>query len=133
MALAIIIFLLSLAGIVGLFVLKEWEIRSNRVTAPLLRDKADQWAFRLKELLVALQADVEKLPPEILHISRLLIHEVALAAATFLRFLEAQAHRLADLVSHKHAFQRRVPRSEFLKKVIDHKNGNTTEEVDTTT
>ncbi|OGG79597.1 hypothetical protein A3A39_02100 [Candidatus Kaiserbacteria bacterium RIFCSPLOWO2_01_FULL_54_13] len=116
-------FLFSLAGIVGLFALKEWETRHNRNMAPKLRERADAWAIRLKELLLALQVDAEKLPPEILHVSRIAIHEAALLSAAFLRFLALQAHKLADFVSHKRSFQRRAPRSEFLKKVLEHKNG----------
>ncbi len=122
MWIATALFFLSLVGIVGLFTLKEWERRRSRVLVPELRERIDRLSFYLKELLVALRLDLEKLPPEILHISRIVIHEMALTAARLLRFLSLQAHRLADLVSHKHAFQRRAPRSEFLKKVIEHKN-----------
>ena len=118
------IFLFSLSGIAGLFALKVWETRRGRIVAPALREKSDMLAFRLKELLLALLADMEKLPPEVLHFLRIIIHEIALLAAALLRFLASQAHRLADFVSHKHAFQRRPPRSEFLKKVLEHKNGN---------
>ena len=123
MILAFPLFLCSLLGIAGLFALKEWESRRDRVVFPALRRAMDAHTLRLVELLVALQADIEKLPPEIAHASRLAVQESALAAASLLRFLSVQAHALADLVSHKHAFKRRAPRSEFLKKVIEHKNG----------
>src|SRR3989344_4833929 len=117
------LFFFSLAGIAGLFALKEWERRRYRVLFPELREKTDRLAFYLKELLTALRIDLEKLPPELLHISRNVIHEVALMAAGLLRFLSFQAHRFAAFVSHKLSFQRRAPRSECLKKVIEHKNG----------
>ena len=123
MLLAISTFLLSLFGIVGLFALKEWETKRNRTFAPEFREKADRLAFRIKDLLVALEADVERFPPEILHLARVLLHEIAVGLAATLRFLSIQAHRLADFVSHKHSFQRRAPRSEFLKKVLEHKKG----------
>jgi len=123
MLLVFILFFVSIAGIIGLFVLKYWEARHQRLLAPNARAAFDTQALRLKELLVALAADLEKLPPEIMHLSRLAIHELALALAALLRFLERQAHRLADLVSYKHRFRRRAPRSEFLKKVTEHKNG----------
>lgn len=118
------VFFFSLAGIAGLFAFKEWEGRNERTMAPRLRETLDAWALHLKDLGIALQADLEKLPPELVHLSRIAIHEVALGTAALLRFLESQAHRLADFVSHKHAFQRRAPRSEFLKKVTEHKNSN---------
>ena len=124
MALATGFFVFSLLGIAGLFALKEWELRGGRTMAPELREKADALARRLKELVFALQADIEKLPPEALHASRIVLHRAALLAAAFLRFLSLQAHQLADFVSHKRSFQRRAPRSEFLKKVLEHKNDN---------
>lgn len=130
MVLAYAVFFVSLAGLVGLFGLKEWEIRSGRVYVPALRGKLDQWAFFLRDIMVALKADAEKIPPEMLHLSRILVHEIALSLASLLRFLALQAHKLAELVSHKRNFVRRAPRSEFLKKVIEHKNDNSTMEVD---
>ena len=120
---ATVFFIFSIAGITGLFTLKEWEFRQDRILAPELRGKIDRLSFHIKELLCALRMDIEKLPPEILHISRIVLHQTALTVAGLLRSLSYQAHRFADLVSHKHAFQRRAPRSEFLRKVIEHKNG----------
>jgi len=128
---ATILFLLSLLGVVALFALKHWEARAGRVLAPSVERYLDMRALQGKELLIALQADLEKLPPELVHFARVGIRIVALETARFARFLEAQAHRLADLVSHKHRFERRAPRSEFLKKVIEHKNGSSNG-VDTT-
>ena len=124
MWLAFALFVFSLAGIGGLLGLKGWELRHVRVIAPRLRERADEWALHFKELAFALQADLEKLPPELLHLSRSIVHELVLALAALLRFLSQEAHKLADMVSHKHSFKRRAPRSEFLQKVIEHKNGN---------
>ncbi|MBI2613035.1 hypothetical protein HYW59_04510 [Candidatus Kaiserbacteria bacterium] len=124
MIIAYTVFFISLAGLVGFFGLKEWESRSSRVSFPALRQKLDEWAFFLQGVMVALKADAEKIPPEMLHLLRILIHEIALSLASLLRFLSLQAHKLAELVSHKRNFVRRAPRSEFLKKVIDHKNDN---------
>ncbi len=123
MTFVIVIFFASLAGIIGLFGVKEWEQNNNRFIAPGLRAKLDQWAFLLQDLLIALRKDAEKIPPELLHFARLVIHEIALLAAASLRFLEHKAHDLADFVSHKRNFVRKAPRSEFLKKVIEHKQG----------
>ncbi len=120
----IIMFLFSVAGIVTLFAIKEWEEKNSRTLVPSFRQKLDVQALRLKELGAAAQKDLAKLPPEIVHLARVGIHIGALEAARFARFAEAQAHRLADLVSHKRRFVYRAPRSEFLKKVAEHKNGN---------
>lgn len=130
MVLAYAVFFISLAGLVTLFGLKEWEMRSGRASFPSLRRKLDEWAFSVQDAMVALKADAEKIPPELVHLSRILVHEIALSLASILRFLALQAHKLAELVSHKRNFVRRAPRSEFLKKVIDHKN-ETSKEVDT--
>ena len=121
------LFVLSFAGIVGLVALKEWEMRHGRLIAPKFHESADAWALHFRELFIALEADVEKLPPEAVHFSRIAIHKVALVAAASLRFLEQKTHQLADLVSHKHRFERRAPRSEFLNKVMEYKNGGDSE------
>ena len=128
MVIAYTVFFISLAGLVGLFGLKEWETRSGRVSFPTLRGKLDQWAFFLRDVMVALKADAEKIPPEMLHLSRILVHEIALGTAAALRFLERKLHEVADLVSHKHSFKRRAPRSEFLNKVMEHKNRESEEQ-----
>lgn len=117
-------FVLSLLGIILLFLLKRWEERSGRALAPRLRYRMDAGALRMHELLHALEKDIESLPPEAVHIGRALVRALALAAARGARFFELQLHRVADLVSHKHRFERPAPRSEFLNKIIEHKNGN---------
>ncbi|MBI4080095.1 hypothetical protein HY414_02635 [Candidatus Kaiserbacteria bacterium] len=130
MALAYLVFFVSFAGLVGFFGLKEWEIRTGKTAFTSIRGKLDAWALYIEEMMVALKKDAEKLPPELVHLSRILVHEIALSLAASLRFLSVQAHKLAELVSHKRNFVRRAPRSEFLKKVIEHKNDSKTE-VDT--
>src|SRR3989344_7285668 len=91
---ATILFLLSLLGVVALFALKHWEALAGRVLAPSVERYLDMRALQGKELLIALQADLEKLPPELVHFARVGIRIVALETARFARFLEAQAHRL---------------------------------------
>ena len=118
-----IVFFVSFVGIVLLFGLKYWEIRRKRVLMPAAREKFDVRALRVKELLTAARTDLERIPPFLVVLTRLAVHEVALAIAALARFAEAQAHRLADMVSYKHRFEKRESRSEFLKKVAEHKNG----------
>ena len=123
MTLAIVVFFFALLGIVCLFTLKYWENRRARIVAPLIREKLDTRALQLKDLLVAARINLDKVPPEALRLSRIIIHEAALALAASARFAEVQAHRLADLVSYKHRFEKRETNSEFLEKVAEHKNG----------
>lgn len=124
MAFAIGTFLLSLFGIAGLFALKNWEEKNGRMVAPNLRAKTDELGRRVRDLLIALEADFEKLPSIALHLARIVIHKIIRISAWALHALAYQTHRLADLVSHKHSFQRRAPRSEFLNKILEHKNDN---------
>ncbi|OGG56131.1 hypothetical protein A3D71_02925 [Candidatus Kaiserbacteria bacterium RIFCSPHIGHO2_02_FULL_55_20] len=124
MTISIGIFLLSLFCIVALFAGKYWELRSERVLLPVWREKLDMRAQQLKELMDAARVDVAKLPPEALRVSRIAVHQLALGFAAFARTAEGYAHRLADVVSYKHRFEKRDTRSEFLKKVAEHKSGN---------
>ncbi len=124
MTIAIIVFFLSFAGITALFGLRYWEIHAQRFLAPALRERFDARALQAKELLVAARIDLAKLPPALLRLTRIIIHEAALGFAILARIAEKQAHRLADFVSHKHRFEKRETRSEFLKKVSEHRNGN---------
>jgi ribosomal protein L22 len=120
---AMIIFGISLIGIVSLFVLKHWEDGSGRVLVPALRVRADARAMQLKGRLSHIQVDLARIAPLALLYMRYLIHEGALGFAAFARISERQAHRVADLVSHKRTFVARAPRSEYLKKVGERKNG----------
>lgn len=124
MTLAIGIFLLSLVCIVALFAGKYWELQRERVLLSVWRQRLDIRAHQLKELMDAARIDVAKLPPEALRVSRITVHQLALGFAAFARTAEGYAHRLADVVSYKHRFEKRDTRSEFLKKVAEHKNGN---------
>jgi len=119
-----IVFAISLLLTIALFALKQWELSRARTVAPALRERADLRALQVKDLALAARKDLSKLPPHIVLIARLLIHEVALGIAALARLLERQAHRLADYVSHKRGFEKRETRSEFLKKVAERKNGD---------
>jgi hypothetical protein len=129
MTLMMTVFIISLVGLLALFGLKYAELRAGRTFAPSMRERLDVRALQLKELIIALRLDLVQVLPFFWKLLRFLIHELALGFAALARILEAQAHRLADLVSHKHRFERRETRSEFLKKVSEHKNGNGSSEL----
>lgn len=120
---AILFFGVSLVGIGALFILKRWEDGSGRVLAPVLRHQADQGALALKDRLLNLRYDLARIPPMAVLYARYIVHEGAMGFAAFARMSEVQAHRLADLVSHKHTFVPRETRSEFLRQMSEHKNG----------
>src|SRR5665213_353865 len=104
----IIVFFLALIGIVALFTLKRWELARERVLFPSFRTRADSEALHLKDLFAAQNV----------------VHGMAVDAGHIAHWLGAQSHRLADSVSHKRNFERGQTKSEFLKKVSEHKNGN---------
>lgn len=124
MFVAATLFFVSIVGIAGVFGIKHWEQSAQRVLAPSFRGKLDVRALQVKELLAAARLDLAKLPPAAVRLGRFLIHEAALGLAVLARIAEKQLHRLADLVSHKHRFEKRSTRSEFLKKVAEHKSGS---------
>lgn len=124
MPFSVIVFFLALLGIAALFVIKFWELRRGRVLFHSWRERADVRALQLKELMDAARVDLAKVPPEVVRLSRFGIHRVALGFAAFARNSEYYAHRVADLVSYRHHFEKRATQSEFLKKVAEHKNGN---------
>ena len=125
MAFALAVFVLSLLGIVTLFSLKAWELRTSKIIAPEMRERADIKAYEFKKLLARSQEELRKLPPEMVYLARTILHDAALGAASVARFLEGQSHRLANLVSHQRGFERRETQSDFLKNVSEYKNGDT--------
>ena len=118
------LFFLALLGLIALFTLKYWELARERVLFPALRERADSGALRLKELVIAGRKDLGKLPPILLFAAQSVVHGIAVDAGHVAHWLGRQSHRLADSVSHKRNFERGQTRSEFLKKVAEHKNGN---------
>ena len=117
MIIAISTFGVSLFGIIVLFSLKYREAKTGRVMLPAFRDWADVQAVGLKSLLAWLRIEAEKMPPMMVAILRYFIRWAALKMAHLARQGEHQAHKLADIVSHKHRFERRETRSEFLKQI----------------
>lgn len=126
MVLAYIIFFLSLFGIVVLFGVKYWEGRRSRGFISPLRERADERAAQIKTLLAESKVLAAQIPPKIIQLTRRAIRAAALQTAHLARLLENKAHRLADLASHKHHFEKKETTSEFLKQVSGHtlNNGN---------
>ena len=122
-----VIFFLTLILILALFTLKQWEVAHGRTFLPAWRRRADEKALHLKDLALAARTDVEHLPPFLLDAARSIVHGIAVDAGHIAIWLGRQSHRLADTVSQRN-FEAREPRSEFLKKVSEHKNGNSEEE-----
>lgn len=129
MIVAIVAFAISLLGMIVLFSAKYREARTGHIYFPGLREASDEKAIALKARLMQARVVIEHLPPILMILARNLVRVIALKFAAFLRYGEDQAHRLADMVSHKHRFERRETRSEFLKQVADHKNGGGAREI----
>ncbi len=117
-------FFASLAGLALLFSLKAVEAKRGVTYAPGFRASADDFARAFKAQLIELRGFLARIPPLVVLLARVALHELALGAAKLARLAEAQSHRIADLVSHKRNFEKREPRSEFLKQVGDAKSSN---------
>jgi hypothetical protein len=116
-------FLVSLFGIVALFLLKRLEENRGAIFLPALRANADQGALVCKSLLLQGQGELKKLRPAVVRLSRSVLHDSALGFAAFLRTCEQKAHAFADFVSHKRNFERKESTNEFLRKVGSRKIG----------
>lgn len=122
---ASIVFFTSLLAIALLFALKAWEVRRRAVFLPTMREALDLRALQLKWLIGKTHYEVSKIPPSLVLVVRRLVHEGALSAASLSRSIEVVAYRIADRVSHRHRFERKETRSQFLKEVSEAKqNGS---------
>jgi len=113
----------SILGLAALFALKWWELSRGVEYLTSYRRNADINALKLKSKLFLIGEWVQDVPNKSVLILRVLVHAGAVGFAQAARGAEAQAHHVADLVSHRHRFERRETKSEFLKEVSDHKNG----------
>ncbi len=113
---------ISILGIVLLFLIKSWEEKHGRILAPALKFSADKKAIEFKQVLLMTQVQIGKLGPTSMRVARIILHDLALSLASLSRASERQAHRLADLVSHKHRFERRESKNRFLKQVSNFKS-----------
>jgi hypothetical protein len=116
---AMLVFGISLALIVLLFVLKRIEIGRGARFGERFRASADVGALRVKGWLEMSEWYLEQTPWFIGAITRYGVHVGALSFARIARTSAEYAHGLADLVSHKHRFERRETKSEYLKLVSD--------------
>ncbi len=113
----------ALIALCILFALKFWEVGSGRILFPRFRALLDRGASALKRFLIVVADRVALIPPFVARIVRILFASFALYVARLARATAEAAHRVADVVSYKHRFERRETRSEFLKKVSEHKEG----------
>src|SRR3989338_562366 len=120
MALATTIFFISLAGLAGLFGFKLWENGRGQMPWQDARRRIDEHAHRTKEIMLVSVVELEKLPPYLLLFISTSIQRGAISFGYLAHWLGRRSHALADMVSHKHRFQRKETNSEFLKKVIEH-------------
>jgi len=124
------LFILSGVGIIGLFAVKYWEMKREQVFAHAWRQRINERAIQMKTSLHGrVQVVSTQVWPITLLVTRYFIHRAALGAARLSHKANVQAHRIADMVSHKQRLasghQLRSPRSEFLQKMSALKHGAT--------
>ena len=124
MVMGLSLFLIGGAGIIALFTLKYYELKGRVLMPQRAHMFMDAKALALKGSLSNSRGSMRKVLPIAHLISRYLVHQAALKFARFANFLESQAHSVADRVSHKHSFQRRDSKSEFLHQVSKIRNSN---------
>lgn len=117
---ALCVFGLSLFGIVFLFMMKRYELSRGTLMGGALRDQADLFALRVKWVIMVIEWYLARTPIFLSVLARYGVRMAALGFANLARTSEQQAHRLADMVSHKRNFERRETRSEFLKQMSEH-------------
>lgn len=111
-----------------LILLKRIEsVRGKRYFEPV-RVRADHGARQLKRYLEVLEIIAENTPFFVFAVLRYGIHVGALGFARAARRAAREAHRLADVVSHKHRFERRETTSDYLKQVAEKPGDNVAEE-----
>ncbi len=123
MASAISFFAFSLVSIVGLFFFRAWEERRGVRVAAHARIALDGYARNIKDALMRGERALAQLPSVGTFLTLKFLAFISVRLARLSRAASEAAHRLADFISHKHNFERREIRSEFLKTVIEHKNG----------
>lgn len=117
-------FFFAFFGLVGLFALKRWEHLHGSILFPEIRQRADEQALRFKAMLASGLRNFGRLPHILVYLLRIGVHVAAVAFGHLAHWIGERSHDLADLVSHKHRFERRETRSEFLKQVIEHPISN---------
>ena len=116
-------FFVSLLAICFLFALKVREIETGRRFAPTFRAVADREALHIKALLLAMQVDMKKMLPLLVHWGHRVAHLVALKFARIARAASLHSHAFADFVSQRRNFERSETRSEFLRRMSQRRKG----------
>jgi len=111
----------SLLGLIFLFALKFWEEYDRFRFLPKLRLKADEKALILKKVLLYVGDVVKDSPRYSLLLLGVIAHTAVVAFANIAGAAERGANYVADFVSHRHRFERRDTKSDFLKKVSERK------------
>lgn len=114
----------SIVGVILLFAIKKYELSRGRLVGGSMRDDADLFALRVKWVFLVVEWYLARLPDFVFLLTRYGIRIGALYTARIARRAEAQAHGIADFVSHKRNFERRETRSHYLKQVGEHKSDN---------
>ena len=114
---ALVVFFASMAGVIGLLILKHVENSRGKLVFSQTRREFDYHAHELKLLLMRYKDESAHMAPFASRVARILIREAALFLARLARRLEKASHSVADLASHKRHFERKETRSEFLREM----------------
>jgi len=117
---AIIPLTLSVLGLLGIFLVKEWEQSSGRILFPGFRKRADA---RTLDLYAQVQAIPKRTKVMLLYLAHHSIYQSSRTALLLLRIVERRLMKLLNMIRGKGVVTKREPPSTFLKHVAEHKNG----------
>lgn len=120
---ALSVFIFSITALFALFTLRSWEERRGARIAAGAREVLDGYARRAKYAIEQGEDALARLPSLGTFLTLKFLSFLSVTLARMARSASEAAHRLADFISHKHNFERRELKSEFLKTMIEHKNG----------
>lgn len=116
---SIVVFLVSLAGLIALMSLRLWEMRHGARCAQAVRGRLDSRTIRVREYV-----RTHTPTPSLSFLSHAYHHGVhlcAIGALFVLRAVERRVVRVLEYVRGKREVQRGVTGSDFLKSVSEHK------------
>lgn len=111
---------LSILGLLGIFLVKEWEQSSGKMLFPGFRKRADT---RTLDLYVLIRAIPKRTKVTLLYLVHHSVYQGSRTALLLLRIVERRLMKLLNMIRGKGVVTKREPPSTFLKHVAEHKNG----------
>ena len=120
-----IVLIVSLTGIVLLFMLKRWELQSRKVYLPVARAKTDIFALKMA---AKAHSFVRIMPGVSSHVSRQITHHTAYhtsaIALKLVQVVEEKLLRFINMIKGKGVIKDDRVASQYLRDVSEHRGRN---------